>query len=416
MINNLQENQYYISNNRFDRYIIILILSLSMGDVYSPLLLSRVLAVFLFPKLFRYIGKCEYTKNIKNFFVFFITFCVLSLVWTFNFTEGCKTIVYNCIHFALFLEIIVFSRFANNPLKSISTGWTLAVLVLSLIALWEIITGNHLSVAREADQSINLGGVISQRMMATATFGNFNKFVTFLCYALPWIFYRMVVTYKDKVKFIVTVVTLVLAILTIFINGSRGGLFAVVIIIGIYIFCMPKGKASYITSVLFIGTLLFMMIKYGEQIFLVLSMRNEGQGLASDSGRIEIWTICLRALTNSFGLGSGIGGINGAIEAISKNVINVPHNMIIEALLEYGFIFGVIFIVFIFKLLIRGYRICDKNRRMAVLMAMIALPLFGIINSLYLKNPETFALFATIFVFTYYERIKFYLDEQLQRY
>ena len=135
-------------------------------------------------------------------------------------------------------------------------------------------------------------------------------------------------------------------------------------------------------------------------------MKNESQGLASDSSRIEIWAACIKALINSFGLGSGIGGVNGAIESVSKNIINVPHNMVIEVLLEYGFIFGTLFIGFILRLLRKGYRLLDRTRKMVILMSILSMPLYGIVNSLYLKSPDTFALFATLFVFVYYEHIK----------
>lgn len=377
-----------------------------MGDVGSPMLLSRILAVLFLPSLFVRIGKCEYTKKYRTFFVFLMVYCVFSLAWTFNFSEGCKTIVYNFIHISLFFELIVFSRYANHPIKSISTGWTIITLCLLLIAVWEVVTGNHLPIAREEDQAINLGGVISQRIVATATFGNYNKFVTFLCFALPWIIYRISINYKKSLDLIITVITLILAILIILIDGSRGGLFTVVIIIGVYICFMPKNKLSYITLLLFIGGLLFLILRYSEHIFLVLSMKNENQGLVSDSSRIEIWTACFKALLNSIGLGSGVGGVSGAIESVSKNVISVPHNMIVEALLEYGIVFGIIFIAFIFKLLKKGFQLNDKNRRVAVLMAILSMPLYSIINSLYLTCPETFVLFATIFIFVNYELIK----------
>lgn len=396
------------NSNKYDYLIIILIISLASGDIASPLLLSRVISVLFLPTLLRYVRKCEYINNLKNFFFFLMGYSIFSLVWTCDFTEGCKGIVYNCVHFALFLEIIVFSRYANNPLKSISTGWMICVFLLSIIAIWEIVTGNHLSLAYEETQSLKIGGVITQRMVANGTFINYNSFVKFLCFALPWIFYRMSIVYKERFNFIITLLTLVLTILTVFINGSRGGLFAIVTVLVIYIFFMPKGKASFIIFILFVGCLIFMLLKFGEQIFLVLSMKSEMQGLASDSSRIEIWTASLKALSCTMGLGSGIGGVSGAIESVSKNIINVPHNMVIEALLEYGLILGLVFIIFIVKLLRKGYILLDKNRRMAVLMSILSMPLYGIINSLYLKSPETFALFSTIFVFVNYERIRLF--------
>lgn len=392
--------------NKYDRYLIVLILSLVAGDFASPLLLSRIVTVIFLPRLLRLLCQCEYTKKLKNFFYFLMIYSILSLAWTYNFTEGCKGIVYNCIHFALFFEVIVFSRFARCPLKSISTGWLLSVLFLSVIAIWEIITGNHLPLAYEATQTINMGGLITQRVVANATFTNYNAFVKFLCFALPWLFYRMSISYKERTTYVISIVTLILTILIILIDGSRGGLFSLVLVIGIYMFFMPKGKATFFTSVLFFGGLIFMLVKFGEQIFLVLSMKSESQGLSTDSSRIEIWTACIKALINSLGLGAGIGGVNGGIESVSKDVINVPHNIIIEALLEYGLILGCIFITFIIKLLRKGNRIIDRHRRMVVLMSLLSMPLYGIVNSLYLKSPDTFALFATIYVFVYYERIK----------
>lgn len=394
------------SGNKFDKYLIILIISLGMGDIASPLLLSRILAILFLPSMLMHVNKCGYVATTKRIFILLLIYSLFSLVWTYNFSEGCKAIVYNVIHFTIYFEILVFCRFANNPLESISKGWTFVVFFLSVFAVWEILTGHHLSLARETDQTINLGGVMTNRILATTTFSNYNSFVTLLCFAMPWLFYRLSIVSKYKVNSLVLVLTLILASLVIFIDGSRGGLFSVIVIIGVYICFSPKGTSTLVTSCLFLGALLFILMRYGEQIFVVLTMKSEGQGLTSDSSRIEIWKACLIALLNSFGLGAGIGGIKGSIESVSTNIINVPHNMVIEVLLEYGVVFGILFIGFILRLLRKGSKLHDKNRRMAVLMAILALPFYGIINSLYLKSPETFVLFATLFVFVYYERVK----------
>ena len=394
-----------VGSNKYDRLLVLLVLSLFFGGIGGSLQAPRILAVLFLPFLVGKVRKCKCIKSILVFFVFFIFYCLFSLLWTPDRTEGLKEVVYYIVHFILFTEIIVFSLYATDPLKSLSIGWAFVVFFLSLIVAWELATGNHLSMAREDDLSMNIGGVISDRLTVSATFGNYNGYVSFLCFASPWIFYFFLISESLFYRGI-SLFSLLGAFVAILINGSRGGLFCLIIFAIIYFIFIPKNKKTIIRSLVLVAILGFFLYKYSEELLLVISLKSEATGLTTDKPRMDIWSASLNVLLQTAGVGVGVGGMIPALKAYSSNIIPITHNIFLEALLQYGIIPSLIFFGFLLKLLKNGMKVLDKNRRMVVIMSLISLPVYGIINSVYLLGPDLYVLLGTIFVFVYYERIK----------
>lgn len=393
--------------NRYDYYLLLIVSSIAFGDFGGALQPIRLLAILLLPTFLKFLPKSYYLKGIKKYMKYFILFCLISLVWTSDFGNGCKEFIYFCVHFLIFLEILVFSKKANNPLYSISWGWTLTVFVLTLIGIWEFFTGNHLSTSVTTDMTVNMGGVIQSRMNANATFGNLNMFVTLLCFSFPWLFYIVSQSAQAKKRIVVALVSIMLSVLIILVNGSRGGLFCYGIFAAIYMFFMPRNKYTVSFSALTISAFCYFIIQYSSEIFLVLTMKNEGAGLASDDSRIEIWSCAAMALAQTLGIGTGVGSMAASLGRISNTIIPATHNMFVEIIMQFGLILSFVYIHFLWRLFKRGYHLKDKIRKMCVLMAMIAMPMYGIINSIYLTAPSLYVLIATIFIFVYYERIKY---------
>lgn len=394
-----------VGSNKYDRLLVLLVLSLFFGGIGGSLQAPRILAVLFLPFLVGKVRKCKCIKSILVFFVFFIFYCLFSLLWTPDRTEGLKEIVYYIVHFILFTEIIVFSFYARDPLKSLSKGWAFVVFFLSLIVAWELATGNHLSMAREEDLSMNIGGVISDRLTVSATYGNYNGYVSFLCFASPWIIYFFLVSESLFYRGI-SLFSLLGSFVAILINGSRGGYFCLGIFAVVYFLFIPKNKKNVLRSLILVAILGVILFKYSEELLLVITLKSEATGMTTDKPRMDIWSASFNILLQTGGVGVGVGGMIPSLKAYSSSIIPNTHNIFLEALLQYGVIPSLFFFGFLIKLFKRGLKVLDKNRRMSVIMSLAALPVYGIINSNYLLGPDLYVLLGTIFVFVYYERIK----------
>ena len=209
--------------HKYDNIIILLITSIAFGIFGGPFQLTRILSICFLPLLLLKIKKSLRFINIYlSFFSFFIFYCFFSLLWVPDKIEGLIEIIYNIIHFLIFLEILVFARFSDTPLTSISKGWTYAVILTLIVAIWEISTGNHFSLSSHvADKTENLGnGMFISRTFASVTFTNYNTYVTFLCFSAPFIFYRLLL--QNQIKYILLpIVVLSLSFICVMVNASR---------------------------------------------------------------------------------------------------------------------------------------------------------------------------------------------------
>ena len=183
-------NTVEIINNRYDKWLMVLLAALVFGGLYAPATVIRILSVLLLPIIYPKIVKCwsKLTKYIL-FILLFLSYAVISFLWTSDVANGMKCMIYYLLHCLLFIEILVLAKSANHPLDSISKGWMIAVALSLMVALWEIATDNHLVSKFGADYMKNLGGEVVQQRYAAVTFFNYNNYVAFLCFSMPFIYY-----------------------------------------------------------------------------------------------------------------------------------------------------------------------------------------------------------------------------------
>lgn len=388
--------------NKFDCFLIIILLSSAFGGIGGSMQVNRILAILFAPLLLINLKKCfHWLKLYLMFFVFVIIYGIVSLMWTPSVSEGIKDILYFIVHFLLFFEVLVFSRFARNPLNSISLGCLTAIILTLIVAFWEIVTDNHLPMSfQESNTMMRSGREIIIRQFASVTFGNYNGYVTYLCFLLPFVFYNLV-PLKRTMKNVVSMVTILLSAIVVIFNASRGGTlcFAIMLIVFFYI---QRRKKRYIftLSVLLIISV-FIISRFSENLFLVIAIRLAENGF-EDSSRIEIWEVAFRALLETFGFGTGMGGLSPWMESIDCNVISVPHNLFIELFAQLGVVIGLIVTLYILKLYFKSLRIKELNIKIPVLIALVTLPIASIINSGYLFVGYLFTYFASIIVFVKY--------------
>lgn len=393
-----------ISYNKYDILVTFLLSSLGFGGIGGAFQVARVLAIILLPVLFfKFSSRC-YIRNYFNFFLSFIGYCSFSLLWTPNKAEGFIEIIYFVIHFILFLEIIIFSFQAKNPLDSMSKGWLVAVCITLVVAMWEITTDNHLPMSiQESGDTMDAGGTTIYRRFASVSFGNYNGYVTFLCFSLPFLFYRVI---KNRCLF--SIVAIILSSVCILFNASRGGLLSISLMFLIYILSLRKqGGKVYVYS-LFLLFLVgsFVFIQFGSELFDAITYRAVNNTLYSDTPRFEIWGTVWQVVLSTCGLGSGVGGLQDMMRQLNPSVISIPHNLFLEILGEFGIIIFLVFILFLVIIFKKAYHVKNDAIRTLLFLSLIPLPIYSIINSGYIFNTYVFSAFASLVIFSNYEHLK----------
>lgn len=392
---------------KYDNFLVILSTCTCFGIIGGAWQVGRILAVVLLPWLIVNYGKkgYGYVRNIFKVIAIFYVYMLVSFIWTPDRLAGMKELVYYLVHFILFLELLVFSKAANNPLRSLSRGWMVAVLLCSIVAYWEISTGNHLNISIEHGDTFNTGDLILHRMYASVTFGNYNSYVTFLCFSIPWIMYVIMDSERALVERILAGTSIVMASLAIVINASRGGVLSIIIMLVVYFLFSEKTRFKNIVFVALIGLFFYVLVQYGSSFTEVLSYRTSDQSMLEDDTRIRIWGNALRAFAKSAGFGVGIGGMRAAMEMVSTGGIAAAHNLFLEILLQYGIVIAIVFLVFLWKNFKKSLKV-ERNRKIVLMMAFISMPVYTIIDSGYLLGVPLYVLLATIYVFANTEHIK----------
>lgn len=398
--------------NIFDCFIFFLIASLAAGNLFGSLQLPRVIALLLaIPCLFKFQAFKRVLGTLRIWIALFLIFSFVSCLWTpAGMGEGLIVSVYNLVHVLLFIEILVFSRYARNPFKAISLGFLVALFITAVIGFWEMATDNHLSTSKlEEARASRSGedGEIFVRYFAAATFYNFNTYVTFICFLLPFLFWGGVRGDNKSVIKSFFFIAVAIAIVLVIFNASRGGLLSIAIMVTVYIYySFSKLKQSFIFILLLIAVLTIALVYYGPIIFNSLIMRISMQEAFQDESRFIIWNNVLKVSSDYLFLGCGAGGLEYAMTGYANGGVTVAHNVFLELLSEYGIVFMSVFVSFLFKMFKRAQKITDISRKMCIYQAIIAFPIIGIINSGYLTGPFFWAFLASLYVIVNYERIK----------
>ena len=144
----------------------------------------------------------------------------------------------------------------------------------------------------------------------------------------------------------------------------------------------------------------------GESLFTMIEVRTANAALLEGGSRFEIWNHAFNAFAKTLGLGSGIGGIKAAMAA-EWNGINIPHNIFLEVLLEFGLIIFICFISFLYKIIHYARKYADDAEKITIYLALFSFPVYGIIDSGYLKSPFVFAAISSWLVFACFNQIKY---------
>lgn len=186
-----------------------------------------------------------------------------------------------------------------------------------------------------------------------------------------------------------------LGLFLLFSFGSRGPVACVLLFVALYVlfFKLFKGK---IIVVLLLGFLAAVIVLYSDVIMLALQnllsqlglniriirMLTEGESAIIDSsGRDELSEILIRQLDITPIFGYGIGGTWQFIGDYS-------HNIILDFLISFGLIPGMLLLLSILYIIIKGYRACKTVEEKGFLLVLICCFAKLFISYTFLSDPS----------------------------
>ena len=388
--------------NKYDYMIIILISSLAFGNMGGAMHLNRILTILFVPFIFSYpkILEKNHIKNYVIFFIILISYSIISLLWSYNPLEGCVEIIYLILYSCLFIELYIFSLLSTNPLKSIIYGWTISLCITLSIGCWELVTDHHLSTSKlDSGHMNNIGdGVIILQKFAAATFVNYNTYVSFLCFALPFLLYS--ISYSKRYK-LYKFLLFTLCVICILSNASRGGLLSITTMIIVYMLCKHKYKYLLTIGIIFSIIISFILDNTDISFLTLISHRASAENLLNGDSRFNLWLVSVKILISTFFIGIGVGGMEQHF--IEHNMsLHIPHNLIIELMLKFGLIIGCIVIFQFVYILFNIRRIKNHSIRILLYTALITFPIYSIINSGYILDEYVYATMACWIIFYNY--------------
>ena len=398
------------SNNKYDVYIILIILSTIYGrcGLLHP---TTFLGLYFLPQLFENITVCksQHIRPILSFFIFWFLYALVTFAWIPKLYAGVLDTFLLFVHILLFLEILVFSTKANNPIQSIINGWVFAFLCTAVIAMGEIVFGQHLSSARiESDVFVESRG----DTYATVTFFNPNTYCYFMCLSFPFILY-----YFSQSKGWASIGIILLVIFIMSRNSSRGGIITLLLMISAYIFYKMKSGSTRkkILIIVFVSLLLLLIVAFGAILFSTAFSRIARNGLLSSNARLLLIYWSWYLFVDSYGLGQGVGSMVYELEHFPSNFMGIycSHNMVMEILLEFGLVITLCFLYFLWSLFKNARACSDSNMKAIIMGALISFPFYSIINSENLRPHFIWAFFATIYVLSVHKKLKVNKDESV---
>lgn len=388
------------SINAYDRIVFLLIVSVVFGYLgsffTSPIILFTVLFFFRFIRVFLpFFRKNQETVFV---FIFLVVYSAVSLFWSPDFRHSLVLWIRAIFHILLCLEIIAFSQKAQKPLESIANAWVFAVFLTACVAIWEMVTDNHLTVIAHQDLEMEI-----VRYRAAVTFYNNNTYSMFVVFSLPFLLYA---NQKQKAGLLRLLNTLLLFLLIsiVLLNASRGAILGLVIIIAVYtISIVNNGNSKYKRYAIFAILLLSVFMLFASSFLLeTILYRTEGRNYFYDSARTVLIQSSWQLFLQSFGMGQGFGSMIPALAQFPGNTTSITysHNLFLELLLEGGVVFGIPFILLYFNLFKRAYKENDPSRKMFIYSVVLSLPICSIINSSYLSPTFIWVYFVSVYAFS----------------
>lgn len=382
--------------NKYDRLLIFIVSLLSFGWIGGAFQIIRLFSIVLIPFV---MWDYFHNKNstIRHIYQIGIFFLIYAAILTLIYNVGGKSYIeftFLFINCNLVLALLLSAQKAIQPKKSLALGWLLFVAITGLIGIKELITGVHLPTNEGQIEMLDLGlGIngIKDKVYAAATFGNYNEYVTALCSALPFMFYKLLCVSSWK-KIIIPLSMIVLSGIIIVVNASRGGILC--FIICVLVFALYYRRSAFKHKLLFVIIMAIgvpiLYFKWGGLLFSQLIERM-GTSNFGESGRNLLWIMGWKSFLNSYGMGLGPG-------AFSSEMALVPHSVILEFLVLYGCV-GLLCLLVVLLLILRKSKYIHGMPKMVIVSFFLMFFPYSIINSNYLQYSFFWVFLSSVMIF-----------------
>ena len=393
--------------NKYDRALLLLIVALFSGNMGGLLLLPRTFSILFLPLLINTPSSDYSIRKPKSLLVIWMMWAIASIAWTPSASEGVEQLILLLFNILYAYEILLFTNYSTVPLKVISYGWLVSLMLNNIVGIWEIVTDNHLSVSKYgSDHHLMVDGAYLIMRYANGFFSNYNAFVTFTCCALPFLYYLFTDATNKYVKLAI-IGNLLVSIYILFMNGSRGGVLGLAIISAVYMLRLVMSGTNKRLGIALFAILGAFLIYYWDSLSYIVLGRQSAINSIEEEARYSVWSNCFEVLKDTYFLGTGVGGTIEAMRRVAgAGAVLAPHNAFIEVLVQYGIIVFSMFILFIKDIFVYAKKNAEQNIKTLVFSSLLALPFIFVINSMNLINPFFWAFMMSLFVFAKYDVIQ----------
>ena len=413
-------------NLDWNSVIIWLILAfLAAGSAVGNMQPSRLLAIAAFAYLLvqgKLVEPMSMPSKILVFTMFFwITWGIISLTWTSDLINGINELIIIVIGFIIILTLLNLANHTPDVLVIVRSGWISAFIITLPLALWELFTFQHIPDAGGLlpgkSDLVETGGPASTFLIyASATFGNRNNYCAFIVLCFPlllWVFEQA----KNRSMKIKYVILMVLAVFIVVVDGSRLGMFCLVLELLVWLFLQRRGSTLSFkkwSMVLLIALIFFLAFELQEHTLSRLEDLQEGLSGSSQVGRTNLFINGLRLIKSTGGLGVGAGGFMNSVR-IGSNMrptdrIYASHNLWIEILADYGVIVWSLFIIWLiatFSYVVKMRNIAKKTGQddmesalRYTIILMVTFPFCFLMNSSIFRWTILWSMFGCLAVIT----------------
>jgi hypothetical protein len=326
-----------------------------------------------------------------------------SVFWSPSFAGGVEDVFAVGFGFAVGVALLTLGAAQVSSLRWLRRGWVLAFLVTGAVAIWELVTGNHLpgAYAERAPE-------YALRSIAISTFGNPNNYGAFLVLCLPFLLHSRQQT-SSLLGATFYEVLLVLFFGILFMTGSRSAFLGAVVEMGVLVFFFGAVKRGL--ALLGMGGALLVGLFYAGFSFEDLQILSSLQVMVSASAfeqgslqaRLGLTLNGVWMLLSTLGIGVGAGGYELVARSpdlpyYTSGLVN-PHNFWIEVVSEYGILVGGLFVWMMGLFFLRSLQAYWARKGVwaqTALLMLVGYFFAALANSTYMAQPTNWMAIASI--------------------
>ena len=359
-------------------------------------------------------------KLYMKYLAIWLGYAFISIVWAADQIAALKNIIFLFSGISIIFFLAYYMRDINH-FQYLYWIWISIFIVLIPVGLWEITTGNHLSVSNLIEDDRPW-----VTFTPTTVFGNQNDYATFIVLAIPMII--TAIRYYSKLYIrVLGVFVLLCGLLLLIMTTSRScylALFTGLAFWFIFLLNLRKKLKTLALVTTICCLIIFAFSSYIQDTFLLVqdqissisNIIDQSDDLGSDVVRLNLIKNALHFTTQSAGFGVGAGNAEYYMEHYkvypTGHITNV-HNWWAEILTNYGIFIFAGYIIFYGSLLLNLWQVYKKTHVLqekmiceALLIGLVSFFMASISSSSIIAFPPKWIFFGFALAFLNYTRIK----------